>query len=112
MGDYISAWQCIGCGRLEAHGDCVGICQDRKVRLVHASDHEALQAEVEQARRRSAALEAVVRQIASVTPRGGEWERTYKALQESARRALAAAPGVAAPADPPPEAAGVTTRCC
>ena len=39
--DYLQAWQCIGCGRIEAPQPCVGICQDRKVLLVDANEHEA-----------------------------------------------------------------------
>jgi hypothetical protein len=31
MGDYIQAWQCIGCGRIEAPQTCVGVCRDRKI---------------------------------------------------------------------------------
>jgi len=33
-------------------------------------------------------LAALVRQIAHTTPREGEWERTYRALQVRARRTL------------------------
>ena len=28
------AWRCIGCGRIEAQRPCIGVCEDRKVRLV------------------------------------------------------------------------------
>ena len=34
MGDYIQAWQCIGCGKIEAPQTCVGVCRDRKILLV------------------------------------------------------------------------------
>ena len=37
---------------------------------------------------RADVLEAVVRQLARVTPREGEWEHSYRALQQQARRAL------------------------
>ena len=46
-------------------------------------------AQAASAQQRADVLEAVVRQLASTTPRGGEWERSYKALQSQARRALA-----------------------
>ncbi len=39
-------------------------------------------------------VEAVLRQLAGATPRAGEWERSYRALWERARRALSALPGV------------------
>lgn len=71
MAQTIKAWQCIGCGRVEADGRCIGICEDRPVRLVSAADYEA--------------LEAFVRRLALSTPREGQWERTYRALQQEAR---------------------------
>ena len=37
----VEAWRCIGCGRIEAPRPCIGVCEDRKVRLVDAAHHEA-----------------------------------------------------------------------
>ncbi len=89
MADYLKAWQCIGCGRLEAPQTCIGICEDRPVNLVSASDYEDALAEAAAAKEQAEALAAVVRQIAWTTPRKGECERSYRALQERARAALA-----------------------
>ena len=72
--ERIKAWQCVGCGRIEGAQPCIGICQDRAAYFVYAEDYDR--------------LEALVRQIASVTPRDGEWERTYRALQQRARKLL------------------------
>lgn len=85
----LTAWQCIGCGRLEAPQTCIGVCQDRKVELVPAAEYRQACAEAAAARARAAALERVVRQLARVNPRDGEWQRTYEALQVQARAALA-----------------------
>ena len=74
MAQTIKAWQCIGCGRVEAHAPCIGICEDRPVRLVSAADFEL--------------LEAFVRRLASSTPRDGQWQRSYLALQREARAML------------------------
>ena len=74
MAERMRAWQCIGCGRLEADSSCIGICQDRPVDLVYASDY--------------AELEALVRQLAVTSPREGQWERTYRAMQQRARALL------------------------
>ena len=74
MVDTIKAWQCIGCGRLESDAPCLGVCQDRPVRLVGLGDYEA--------------LEAFVRRFAQSTPREGQWEKSYRALQEEARTLL------------------------
>ncbi len=87
MVDRVTAWQCIGCGRLEAPQQCIGVCRDRKVEFVDADAHDA---EVQELRRQAEALTAVVRQIASTTPRKGECERTWQALQARARQALEA----------------------
>ena len=73
--ERIKAWQCIGCGRIEGAQPCLGICEDRPAHFVYAEEYER--------------LEALVRQLATVTPRDGEWERTYRALQQRARQLLA-----------------------
>ncbi|MEO8103746.1 MAG: hypothetical protein ABI790_14585 [Betaproteobacteria bacterium] len=86
MAEFVKAWQCIGCGKIEAPQTCVGVCQDRKVELVYAQEHREALAR-EQADKR--ALELLVRHIALTTPRAGEWERSYRALQARARLTLA-----------------------
>ena len=94
MTETVKAWQCIGCGKLEAPQTCIGICQDRKVELVYANDHREALA---RAHAQTGAMELLVRHIAWTTPREGEWERSYRALQVRARRALAQASGVVVP---------------
>jgi|SRR5215831_271184 len=88
MADYVKGWQCIGCGMIEAPQNCIGVCEYRKTELVYAHDYEQLTAQAENAQRRANALEAIVRQLASATPRNAEWERSYRALQDQARRVL------------------------
>ena len=91
MTEYVKAWQCIGCGMIEAPQTCIGVCEYRKAELIYAFDHEQAIAEViAEARRRTEALVALARQLASTTPREGEWERSYRAMQDQARRALSA----------------------
>jgi hypothetical protein len=80
--ERVEVWQCIGCGKIEAPQPCVGVCRDRRTQLVYAEDYDALVAETQ-------VLRGVLRQIATVTPRPGECERTWQALQERARAALA-----------------------
>jgi hypothetical protein len=83
MAEYLKAWQCIGCGRLEGPQTCIGICEDRPVQLVSAGDYEDALAQAAAARQRAEALAAVVRQIASITPRPGEFERSYRAFRRA-----------------------------
>jgi|SRR5687767_3068061 hypothetical protein len=88
MTERYTAWRCIGCGRIEGAQPCVGICEDRKAEFVDAADHDAALAALEAERRRAEALAELVRQIAHTTPRKGECERTWRALQARAREAL------------------------
>ncbi len=89
MSEYIKAWQCIGCGRIEAPQNCIGICEDRNVEFVYASEHEDAITRLELASSQVSALSALVRRLASTTPRDGEWEQSYRALQTQARALLA-----------------------
>ena len=92
MFDTVKAWQCIGCGRVEAPQPCIGVCQDRRVEFVYASEHAAALADVQRLQDRAMALEAVVRRLAHTTPRAGEWEHSFRSLRDEARRTLAERP--------------------
>ena len=84
----VEAWRCIGCGRIEAPQACIGVCEDRKVRLVDAVDYEAALALLKKTEGRAAALEGLLRRFAQTRPRSGAWEQSYKALQDDAQRML------------------------
>jgi len=88
MTDYIQAWQCIGCGKIEAPQPCLGVCRDRKILMVAKDEHERVVEEL--ARTRSLVQMAVdmLGRVAHSTPREGQWERSYRALQEQARAAI------------------------
>jgi len=86
--DTIAAWQCIGCGRVDAPANCVGICQDRKVELVGAWDYAEAVVALDEARDRVAVLESALGRLAHVTPRDGTWKESYLALQAHARKIL------------------------
>jgi len=79
--ERIKAWQCIGCGKIDAHQPCIGICQDQKVDLVYACDYDRALA-------RTTELESLVSLLARTTPRAGEWEHSWRLLQERARGLL------------------------
>ena len=81
MTERIAGWRCIGCGKVDAPQPCVGVCQDRKVELVLAGDYDALLARTQE-------LESALALIARITPRDGEWEASWRALQERARQVL------------------------
>ena len=92
MTGHITAWECIGCGRIEGVQPCVGICQDRRVEFVYADEHATVLAQLQR-------MTSLVQQLAWTHPRDGEWEKSFRALQERARRMLATAHGVAAAAE-------------
>ena len=69
MTEHVTAWQCIGCGRIDGPQTCIGICRDRKVDFVFASDNDEVLAQLALARRQANALTALVRQLANTTPR-------------------------------------------
>ena len=72
--ETIKVWECVGCGRIDHPQPCVGICRDRKAELVRAEDYGK--------------LESLLRRIAFTTPREGEHESAWRALQRDARALL------------------------
>lgn len=82
MTETIRAWQCIGCGRLDAPAPCVGVCRDQPVELVDVAAYQAAVA-------RADALEGVVRRLTVTFPRERHYEEAWRALQADARKALA-----------------------
>lgn len=89
MTDYIEAWQCIGCGKLEAPQPCIGVCQDRKVSLVGKGEHEQIEAEAEQLRQQLEAACALLARMVRTKPRQGQVERCWSSFQQQARDLLA-----------------------
>ena len=86
--ETMTAWQCIGCGRLDAPANCVGICQDKKVEIVSADDYADVRVALDEANERVAALEALVEKLAHLTPREGAWKACFVALQDDAHKLL------------------------
>ena len=89
MSEFINAWQCIGCGKIEAPQTCIGICQDRKVQLVYAYEHQAALADLAEVTAQRDRLLTLLRRFAATTPHNGEWERTLRTFQHEARECLA-----------------------
>ncbi|MHB1273681.1 MAG: hypothetical protein ACYCZD_13105 [Rhodanobacter sp.] len=100
MTDYIQAWQCIGCGKIEAPQPCIGVCRDRKILMVGKDDHERVLDAVRDLQRQVHSAHALLSQLAWSVPREGQWEPSYRALQTRARELLATlAPIAIEPAD-------------
>jgi hypothetical protein len=88
MVEPVKAWQCVGCGRIESQATCLGICHDVPVEMVSAAEYRALEAQAAELRADVERLRLFVRQLARVSPRGGEWQRVYGDMQSAALRVL------------------------
>ena len=88
MTDYIEAWCCLGCGRIEAPQPCIGVCRDQKVRLIPSADYETALNELAEAHKRLSSARDILSRLALVTPRTGKWESTYRILQQHDRAAM------------------------
>jgi len=88
MPETITAWQCIGCGRLEAPQNCIGVCQDRKAEFVSARDYAEVRFALEAAHERIGALEAFLGTLVRAVPSSGRWEEGYRAMQARGKKLL------------------------
>ena len=88
MTDYIQAWQCIGCGKIEAPQPCIGVCRDRKILMVGKDEYDRVVAQLAAAHALVQAAITLLNRVVHTTPREGQWERSYRALQEQARDAV------------------------
>lgn len=95
MSGYIEAWQCIGCGKIEAPQPCIGVCRDRKILMVGKDEYQRVLDAMHELQQQLLAAQSVLSQLAWSTPRDGQWERCYRALQARAR----ALPGLLGPID-------------
>ena len=86
--ERFTAWQCIGCGKIEAPQECIGVCKDRKVQFVYAENYDELARQLDAGGGNNKEILEVLTRLAWTTPRNGEWERGYRALQAQARRLL------------------------
>ena len=90
MSEPIPAWQCIGCGRIEAPQTCIGVCQDRKIHLVSATDYRESLDQIQQLLVQIDAMQGLLNRLAHSTPREGQWEASWLAAQSEARSVLGA----------------------
>jgi hypothetical protein len=88
MDDYVQAWQCIGCGRIEAPQPCIGVCRDRKVFMVGKATHDQALADSSRLRRALEVTRAKLARFALCTPRDGSHAQTFDALKTQIRELL------------------------
>ncbi len=84
----VIVWRCQDCGGVDAPQPCIDVCIWGLADWVDAASYEsqrsraAVDHEVEQS------LAGLLRRFAFATPRDGQWERSWRALQSQARLAL------------------------
>ena len=71
-------WCCIGCGSIENRQPCLGPCDESKLVIVRAVEHDEVLAQAAQARDAVEALTAPVRALASMEPQDDP-EQAYRA---------------------------------
>ena len=79
-----TTWWCPRCGGVDAPQPCLGICVWRPFEWVPADRYDDARARAGAARHEERRLRALLRRTASITPRAGEWERTWRALAADA----------------------------
>ncbi len=86
--ERMTIWRCATCGQVEAPQECLGICIRRNGEFVGAEDHDHIVEKVAVAREKARGLGALLRQLAWVSPRDGQWERTCRAFQTQAAKLI------------------------
>lgn len=85
---HVEAWQCIGCGRIEAPQTCIGVCRDRRIVLVAMEEHARALDEVQHRYVQLDQAQALLGRIAHTQPHDGRWEDAWRAYQSEARALL------------------------
>ena len=83
--DTLTAWQCIGCGALEAPAECMGVCQYRAVQVLDLPQHQRC---VAANRQQHIQLQALLRQLANTHPHPGREADVLRAFQQQAKQLL------------------------
>ncbi len=89
MPDYIQAWQCIGCGKIEAPQPCIGVCRDRKILMVGKDEHEQVLQRLHELEGEIEAMRRLLVQWAWSFPNADAWEHSYRVFQSKAKALLA-----------------------
>ena len=98
--EHVTTWWCAECGGIDAPQPCLGICVWRPADWVNRTVYEAARSRAAGERDVERALIGLLRRVASVTPREGQWERNWRALAADARKALRASASLAAQGPP------------
>lgn len=84
----VVVWRCPDCGGVDAPQPCIGVCIWRPAQWVEAARYEAERSRALAGQKAEWSLADLLRALAFTTPRPGQWERNWRALQSRARHAL------------------------
>lgn len=84
----VVVWRCPNCGGVDAPQPCIGVCIWRPAQWVDAACYEAERTRALADRQAERSLARLLRTLAFTTPRTGQWERNWHALQSQARQLL------------------------
>jgi len=84
----VVVWRCPDCGGVDAPQPCIGVCIWRAAQWVDAAAYEAERSRALGDCQAERSLAGLLRVLASTTPRSGQWERNWSALQARAQQAL------------------------
>ena len=81
-------WRCRDCGGVDAPQPCIGVCIWHLAQWVDAAVYEAERSRALADCQAGRSLAGLLSTLAFTTPRTGQWERNWRALQSQAKHAL------------------------
>jgi hypothetical protein len=84
----VTTWWCAECSGLDAPQPCLGVCIWRPVEWVSRAVYEHQRKRTLAEREAELRLRGLIRRVALITPREGQWERGWQVLQAEAQAAL------------------------
>ena len=86
--ESVIIWRCQDCGAVDAPRECIDVCIWGPADWVDAASYEAERSRAAVDREAEQSLAGLLRRFAFATPRDGQWERSWRALQSQARLVL------------------------
>ena len=86
--ETVIIWRCQDCGGVDAPRECIDVCIWGPADWVDAASYESERSRAVVDREVEQSLAGLLRRFAFATPRDGQWERSWRALQSQAQLVL------------------------
>ncbi len=86
--ETVIVWRCQDCGGIDAPQPCIDVCIWGPADWVDVISYESERSRAAFDREVEQSLAGLLRRLAFATPRDGQWERSWRALQSQARLAF------------------------